>query len=206
LPNYCAQDLGPARCPGSQQINKKNPNSSRGSSQLSSSYRICEINTNSLDRNHLPNLARANPLRLTFICYSIIFFQQAGLPTIESFNLSMAQYSLGVVGAFGSWFLIGKAGRRPFYLYGSCVVFGIITIIGLTSLAPSSNRASRRAIGSMLLLFTFIYNVTVGPVCYSLVSEISSTRLRAKTIVLARNVYNIGGILVNCVEHLPVDG
>ncbi len=49
----------------------------------------------------------------------------------------------------------------------------------------------------MLLIFTFIYDLTVGPVCYCLVAEISSTRLRAKTIVLARNFYNIGGIIAN---------
>lgn len=36
-----------------------------------------------------------------------------------------------------------------------------------------------------------------APVCYCLVAEISSTRLRAKTIVLARNAYNIGGIIAN---------
>lgn len=49
----------------------------------------------------------------------------------------------------------------------------------------------------MLLLFTLIYDFTVGPVCYSLVAEVSSTRLKAKTIVLARNFYNVGGIIVN---------
>jgi SP family general alpha glucoside:H+ symporter-like MFS transporter len=42
-----------------------------------------------------------------------------------------------------------------------------------------------------------IYYLTVGLVCYSLVAEVSSTRLKAKTIVLARNLYNIGGIVVN---------
>jgi SP family general alpha glucoside:H+ symporter-like MFS transporter len=37
--------------------------------------------------------------------------------------------------------------------------------------------------------------VTVGPVCYSLVAEIPSTRLKTKSIVLARNVYNVMGIV-----------
>jgi SP family general alpha glucoside:H+ symporter-like MFS transporter len=32
---------------------------------------------------------------------------------------------------------------------------------------------------------------------YSLVSEISSTRLRNKTVVLARNLYNITGLIAN---------
>jgi SP family general alpha glucoside:H+ symporter-like MFS transporter len=72
-------------------------------------------------------------------------------------------------------------------------------IIGFTSIAHSTG--AQWAIGSMLLVFTFTYDLTVGPVCYSLVAEISSTRLRAKTIVLARNVYNVGGIVSNIITN-----
>lgn len=133
----------------------------------------------------------------TFMGYSTYFYQQAGLATTASFDLSMAQYALGMIGTVGSWFLMHRAGRRTLYLYGSIVLLALLLIIGLTSIAPSSNQPSRWAIGSMLLLFTFIYDLTVGPVCYSLVAEVSSTRLKAKTIVLARNFYNIGGIVVN---------
>jgi SP family general alpha glucoside:H+ symporter-like MFS transporter len=46
-------------------------------------------------------------------------------------------------------------------------------------------------------MFTALYDLTVGPVCYCLVGEIGSTRLRAKTVVLARNLYNLGGVVVN---------
>ncbi|KAI8163264.1 General alpha-glucoside permease [Colletotrichum sp. SAR 10_70] len=39
--------------------------------------------------------------------------------------------------------------------------------------------------------------VTVGPVCYPIVAETPSGRLRYKTIVIGRFVYNVTGI----VEH-----
>ncbi|KAL3418206.1 sugar porter family MFS transporter [Phlyctema vagabunda] len=133
----------------------------------------------------------------TFMGYSTYFYQQAGLPTVQSFNLSMAQYALGALGTMGAWWLMSCAGRRTIYLRGSCILCILLLIIGFTSLAPESNMASRWAIGSMLLVFTFIYDLTVGPVCYALVAEVSSTRLRSKTIVLARNFYNVGGIVVN---------
>ncbi|KAF8850446.1 sugar transporter-like protein [Acephala macrosclerotiorum] len=133
----------------------------------------------------------------TFMGYSTYFYQQAGLPTTASFDLSMGQYALGMVGTIGSWFLMSRAGRRTLYLYGSLALFVLLMIIGLTAIAPASNLGSRWAIGSMLLIFTFIYDLTVGPVCYALVAEVSSTRLKAKTIVLARNFYNVGGIIVN---------
>ena len=133
----------------------------------------------------------------TFMGYSTYFYQQAGLPTVDSFDLSMGQYALGMIGTMASWFLMSRAGRRTLYLYGSIALFALLIIIGLTSIAPASNLGSRWAIGSMLLIFTFIYDFSVGPVCYALVAEVSSTRLKAKTIVLARNFYNIGGIVVN---------
>ncbi len=34
----------------------------------------------------------------------------------------------------------------------------------------------------MLIVFTFMHDFTVGPVTYSMISELSSTRLKAKTI------------------------
>jgi SP family general alpha glucoside:H+ symporter-like MFS transporter len=107
--------------------------------------------------------------------YSTYFYEQAGLQTVEAFNLSMGQYALGVVGTVGSWFLMSRAGRRTLYLYGSITLFGLLMVIGLTAIAPASNIPSRWAIGSMLLFFTLIYDLTVGPVCYSLVAEVSST-------------------------------
>lgn len=133
----------------------------------------------------------------TFMGYSTYFYQQAGLATTSAFDLSMAQYALGMIGTMASWFLMSRIGRRTLYLHGSIALFFLLLIIGLTAIAPASNIPSRWAIGSMLLLFTFIYDFTVGPVCYALVAEVSSTRLKAKTIVLARNFYNVGGIVVN---------
>lgn len=37
-----------------------------------------------------------------------------------------------------------------------------------------------------------VYNISIGPVTYSLVSEIPSSRLKWKTIAMARNAYNLG--------------
>lgn len=41
---------------------------------------------------------------------------------------------------------------------------------------------------------------TVGPVCYAIIAEVSSTRLRSKTIVLACNTYNIALIVANILQ------
>lgn len=55
------------------------------------------------------------------------------------------------------------------------------------------------AIVASLLVFTAVYDATVGPLCDTLVSEIPSTRLRSKTIVLGLNCYNISGIITKVI-------
>lgn len=58
-------------------------------------------------------------------------------------------------------------------------------------------QAGSWTVGSMLIVLTGVYDVTVGPVCYVLVAELPSTRLRAKTVVLARVVYNLVSLVTN---------
>lgn len=56
--------------------------------------------------------------------------------------------------------------------------------------------------GTMILLLSATADFSVGPVVYTVVSEIPSTRLRAKSIVLARNAYNIINVaFVNVVSY-----
>ena len=71
----------------------------------------------------------------------------------------------------------------------------LLLVIGGMGFLSKTNLGAQWTIGSMLLIYTAIYDGTVGPVCYCLVAEVSSTRLRAKTVVISRIVYNIFGII-----------
>ncbi|KAJ5375119.1 Major facilitator superfamily domain general substrate transporter [Penicillium concentricum] len=122
--------------------------------------------------------------------YSTVFYQRAGLADSMSFTMSLAQYAIGVVGTFSSWLFMTYLGRRTLYVGGLAVLAAILFVIGFVSIPAASTPLSWTT-GSMLLVYTFIYDSTVGPVCFSLVSEIPSSRLRTKTVVLARNTYNI---------------
>ncbi|CRK22702.1 hypothetical protein BN1723_012739, partial [Verticillium longisporum] len=133
----------------------------------------------------------------TFMGYSTYFYQQAGLAVEASFSMSLGQYALGAVGTLSSWFLMRWFGRRTLYLSGQLIMLVLLMTIGFASLASRDNASAQGAIGSLLLVYTLTYNCTVGPICYSLVSELSSTRLKTKTVVLARNAYNILGITTN---------
>ena len=56
--------------------------------------------------------------------------------------------------------------------------------------------------GSMVLLISATAGFSIGPVVYTIVSELPSTRLRSKSIVLARNAYNLINLaFVNVVAY-----
>ncbi|RLL93716.1 hypothetical protein CFD26_103045 [Aspergillus turcosus] len=122
--------------------------------------------------------------------YSTVFYRRAGLAVSQSFTMSLVQYALGVMGTLISWILMTYLGRRTLYVSGLALLATVLFVIGFISI-PHSSPAISWATGSMLLVYTFIYDSTIGPVCFSLVSEIPSSRLRTKTVVLARNLYNV---------------
>ncbi|EST04872.1 General substrate transporter [Kalmanozyma brasiliensis GHG001] len=131
--------------------------------------------------------------------FSTYFFSQAGLSTINAFNMSMAMYALGAVGTILSWFLVNRVGRRQMYLWGQSVMFSTMLVTGCLGFAKQTTAVSW-AIGAMLLLCTFVYDLTVGPICFAIIAEVSSTRLRSKTIVLACNTYNLALIVANILQ------
>ncbi|KAH7347170.1 general substrate transporter [Plectosphaerella cucumerina] len=131
--------------------------------------------------------------------YFSYFMIQAGLDPSNSLAMSMANSGLGLVGTAGSWFLMSYVGRRTIHFSGLCAQLTILIIVG--SLSFGGSNASVWATAAMLILFTFVYDFTVGPVTYSLVSELSSTRLKNKTIVLARSAYNASNIFVNVMTN-----
>ncbi|KAL6857677.1 hypothetical protein ACO1O0_005119 [Amphichorda felina] len=126
--------------------------------------------------------------------WSTYFFLQAGLPTEQAFNMSLIQSCAGFIGTLISWVLMQFLGRRTLFVGGLAILAVCQLIIGFTGIAPR-HEPTYWATGAMLVVFTFFYCCTVGPVVYSLVAELSSVRLRAKTVVLARILYNVGAVI-----------
>jgi MFS transporter, SP family, general alpha glucoside:H+ symporter len=46
----------------------------------------------------------------------------------------------------------------------------------------------------------FTFSLSIGPIGWAIPPEVSSTRLRSKTIVLGRNTYYIAGTLANVIQ------
>jgi MFS transporter, SP family, general alpha glucoside:H+ symporter len=124
----------------------------------------------------------------SFSNYSTYFLEQAGLDSTKAYGFALGQYGINMAGVFGAWFLMTLGiGRRSLYLYGLCFLFSMLLVMGFLGLVPEEHRTeSAMATGSIMLCWALAYQLTVGTVCYSLVSEISTRRLQIKTVVLGR--------------------
>lgn len=123
--------------------------------------------------------------------FSVQIFREAGLSEENGLNMNIGQYALGLVGTVTSWLLMRRFGRRALFFYGLCMLFCFLMVIGGLGVISQENVGAAWALGSILLIYTYAYNCTVGPIVYCIVSEVPSTRVKIKTVVLARNVYNI---------------
>jgi SP family general alpha glucoside:H+ symporter-like MFS transporter len=77
--------------------------------------------------------------------------------------------------------------------------FMFLCLISIGGLGWSTGRSSQLAVGILLVVSTLCNMITVGPACYPIVAETPSGRLRYKTIVIGRFVYNLTGIFSNSV-------
>jgi SP family general alpha glucoside:H+ symporter-like MFS transporter len=77
------------------------------------------------------------------------------------------------------------------FMFFCLIVIGGLGWVGSTS--------AQMAIGILLVVSTLCNMITIGPACYPIVAETPSGRLRYKTIVIGRFVYNLTGIFSNSV-------
>ena len=126
--------------------------------------------------------------------YSAKLFQMGGMPESMSFSFNLIMYSLAVIGVIGSWFLMKKLGRRTVWLAALSTFLALLVSIGTLGFYVDTYKEVPFIIGSLLLAFSLVYNLSIGPVCYALVAEVPSSRLKAKTAVISRNIYNLAGI------------
>ncbi|KAG9252199.1 alpha glucoside transporter [Emericellopsis atlantica] len=128
-----------------------------------------------------------------FMSYATQFLVQAGLGPQDAYSLNVGKDALQLFGCVCAWYIMTHVGRRTMYLYGLIFMFVILIVVGCIGI-PAQNEARSWAIGSLLIVMLFFFQLSLGPACYSLVAEMPSTRLRTKTVALARAAYNIAGL------------
>ncbi|RDW91025.1 hypothetical protein BP5796_02190 [Coleophoma crateriformis] len=129
--------------------------------------------------------------------YSVVFLEAAGFTEIQAFDLNIGLSACYIVGGICCWFLMPRFGRSTIYMGGLTMMFVCLIVIG--GLGFAKGKSYQMAIGILLVVSTLINMITIGPVCYPIVAETPSGRLRYKTIVIGRFVYNLTGIFSNSI-------
>jgi len=129
--------------------------------------------------------------------YSVEFLEAAGFSEIQAFDVNISLSACYIIGGIICWFLFPHVGRATIYMGGLTFMFFCLLAIG--GLAWAHGTHAQMAIGILLVISTLCNMITIGPACYPIVAETPSGRLRYKTIVIGRFVYNLTGIFQNIV-------
>ena len=169
----------------------------------STSFAECFRGTN-LRRTVISTMVYAiQPLVGNFLVigYAVYFFELAGLQTASAFNLGVGLLAVGFVGTCLSWPLIAHCGRRKIYNYGLVLLTIIVLLIGILDVVPNYSLTITWAQSSMMVIYNFFYDLTIGPLCFVIISEVSAAKLRGKTIAIATTVNAL--INVACAVGIP---
>lgn len=165
------------------------------------SYRDC-FKGSELRRTEIACVAFAGQVLSgsSFAYNSTYFFQQVGLDTSTTYKLNTGGTGMALVGTLIAWFfLMPYIGRRKIYLTGMFTMAMTLFVIGILNV-----KTHTKSIGMtqavLTLVWTFTFQLSVGQLGWALPAEMGSTRLRQKTVCLARNSYYLVSLISGVLE------
>jgi SP family general alpha glucoside:H+ symporter-like MFS transporter len=140
----------------------------------------------------------------SFAYSATYFFEQAGLDSDNAYKLGLGGTAIAFVGTLLSWGAMRIMGRRTIYLWGMAGMSTCLFIIGFLTLAHGKG-GTVWAQSVLCIMWLFFFSLSAGPIGWAIPAEVSSTRLRSKTICLARNSYYIVQIIANVIEPYMIN-
>lgn len=165
------------------------------------SYLACFRGTE-LRRTEIACMAFAGQMfsGLSFASNSTYFYQQIGLSPKESYRLNLGGTGISLCATLFSWFFIMPyVGRRKIYLCGMISATILLFLMGSLNV-KASQRPFAMAQVAITLIWTFIFQLSIGQLGWAIPAEIGSTRLRQKTVCLARNSYYLIDFFAKIIE------
>ncbi|PSN75659.1 maltose permease MAL31 [Corynespora cassiicola Philippines] len=115
--------------------------------------------------------------------YFTYYLQLAGYSTSQSFQIQIAQPVLSIVGNLMAAAVVDRVGRRSLTLYGNIILTSFLLITG--GLGTNTTDLSMiRGTVAFILIYSWWYNVSLGSVAFSILAEVSTSRLRYKTVAI----------------------
>lgn len=159
------------------------------------SYFACFKGTD-LRRTEIAAAAWGSQILTGFVIqgWATYFFKQAGLSGSNSFKMTLGIGAIHLVCNLISAAVTGNYGRRKVFLYGCVVLTLLMFLIGGLAFGPL-NSTFGYATSAVYLIWFGVWELSIGPLAYIINGEVSSTRLRSKTIAIARGTYVVLNII-----------
>ncbi|KAL7904468.1 general substrate transporter [Trichoderma velutinum] len=115
--------------------------------------------------------------------YGTFFFTISGVQ--NPFLITIISGLCGIAGSATSFLLIKYIGRRPILIGGSIVCGISMATFAIVGTAAPTSVAAAKCLSTFVCLFIFAYGATWGPVSQVMLGELSSNKLRSKTLSLS---------------------
>ena len=121
----------------------------------------------------------------------------AGLPTSSSFTLSIIFLAAGFLGtALSILFVIPFLGRRTIFLSGLFLLSALQLLIAILDCIPSHPKSIPLTQAILMVIWNFVYDSTLGPITFVIITEVPAANLRAKSIAFTTAVQAVAGIIM----------
>ncbi|CAK7217009.1 hypothetical protein SCUCBS95973_003006 [Sporothrix curviconia] len=123
--------------------------------------------------------------------YMAYFMELNGMGVTTASNISFALTCVMLAGNMAGWVVLEMAGRRPLAVYGTGVLAVSLLMIGILAVIPSHNATWAQV--AFMAVWSFVYQGTIGSVAWTILTEISTSTLRAHTQAMATIVQGVVG-------------
>lgn len=134
---------------------------------------------------------------VVFHDFAVYFFELSGLSSDNAFSMNVGVNAIGFLGSCIAWWFLQFLGRRDAYLWGCIILAFLQGMIGIFDFIPrpaSGTAPSSWGQSALIVLCNLIYDITIGPYGFVLMSEVSSARLRGFNIGLSSVFYQVCAI------------
>ncbi|KAL1887253.1 hypothetical protein Cpir12675_006626 [Ceratocystis pirilliformis] len=143
----------------------------------------------------------------TLVGWASYFMKQAGLATDLAFTMQLVMYIVGMAGTFCAFGLLPVMPRRTLYLLGHMFMVLILCAIGVVGIFQVRlATAGSWTVAVLLIMFNFVYNISVGPLTYTYVTLVPSAPMKTKTIAIARLGYCATTLFTSSIAPLQIAG
>lgn len=127
------------------------------------------------------------------------FYEQLNISTDKAFDMNIGGTAISLFCSLFAAVFLRYFGRRNTFTTGLALLCLLQMLVGILQLPSSYNQNPSFSLGQISLLYIAgaVFDLTIGPLAYSILIEVPSIKLRSKSVAISIAVDACCGILTN---------